>query len=213
MARASKELPGFSEPGISRMLCGAERPVGCHSSGLLAQKSFMLRLANKGLPAGVAWDADEDIPGALTRSVEADPLRGERCPLCGRAYQGEEEEAGPDQWPCVSAQAVLQLLVAAAREQKTGRDLQVGRWIHLLAFYLGLLPECGSDAELAEYLRVHPTALSESKRRLPLELQALCKLRHKPRKPHSPKLANRGQTPDSIGDSERQPSPALNCSS
>jgi hypothetical protein len=166
----------------------------------------------KGLPfPGVAWDADGCLPGALIPAVEADPLRGERCPHCQRAYGGEEP-AETERGSCVTAQAVLQLLVAAAREQKTGRDLQVGRWVHLLAFYLGILPECGSDAELAEYLRVHPTALSESKRRLPLAFQALCKLRHKPRKPHSPKLANRGQTPDSIGDSKRQHSPTLNCS-
>jgi hypothetical protein len=93
----------------------------------------------KGPPfPGVAWDADGCLPGALIPAVEADPLRGERCPYCRRAYSGEEP-AATEQGPCVTAQDVLQLLVEAARERKTGRDLQVGRWVHLLAFYLGIL--------------------------------------------------------------------------
>ena len=105
----------------------------------------------KGLPfPGVAWDADGCLPGALIPAVEADPLRGERCPHCQRAYGGEEP-AETERGSCVTAQALLQLLVAAAREQRIGRDLQAGRWVHLLAFYLGILPECGSDAELAAY--------------------------------------------------------------
>ena len=166
----------------------------------------------KGLPfPGAAWDADGCPPGALIAAIEADPLRGERCPHCRRAYGGEEQ-AATESPPCVGALDLLQRLLKAARERKTGRDRQAGRWIHLLALYLGILPECGSDAELAKYLRVHPTALSESKRRLPLEFQSLCKLRRKPRKPHSPKFENREQTLESIGDSKRQHRPALNCS-
>jgi hypothetical protein len=155
----------------------------------------------KGLPfPGTAWDADGCLPGTLIPAVEADPLRDERCPNCRRAYS-DEEPADTEQRSCVTVQDVLQLLVDAARRQKTERDLQVGRWVHLLALYTGILPGCGSDAELAEYLRMDPTALSHSKQRLPLEFQALCQLRHKPRKPHSPHLENRNSSPDSIGDS------------
>ena len=81
----------------------------------------------KGLPfPSAAWDADGCHPGALIPAVEADPLRGERCPHCRRAYGGEEP-AETERGSCVTAQAVLQLLVAAARGRQTGRDLQTGR--------------------------------------------------------------------------------------
>lgn len=138
-----------------------------------------------GLPPGLAWDADANTPGFIIRSVAADPLRGERCPHCRRAYDNEEQ-AGAEQAACAGAMAILRRLVEAARGQKTGRDLQVGRWVHLLAFYMGIVPDCRSDAELAKYLDVHPAALSESKKRLPLQFQAFCHLRHKPRKPRRP---------------------------
>jgi hypothetical protein len=140
----------------------------------------------KGLPfPGVAWDADGCLPGALIPAVAADPLRGERCPFCQRPYE-DDKQASTQDAACAGAVAILRRLVDAARGQKTGRDVQAGRWVHLLAFYSGILPDCGSDAEVAEYLRVHPVVLSASKKRLPCEFQALCKLQHKPRKPHSP---------------------------
>jgi hypothetical protein len=101
-------------------------------------------------PPCVAWDADDCLPGTLIPSVEADPLRGERCPHCRRAYAGEDQTV-TEPPPNLGGRDLLQRLVEAARGQKTGRDLQVGRWVHLLAFYLGILPACGSDAELAEY--------------------------------------------------------------
>jgi hypothetical protein len=155
----------------------------------------MLRLANKALPAGVAWDTDEDIPGVLTRSVEADPLRGERCPICGRAYQGEEEEADPDQLPCAVGLDVLRRLIEAAWEHPDGCDLRLGRQVVLLALYLGMLPECSREAELAKLLGVDPAALSRSKLLLPAELQALCHLHHRPRKTALPAIRELGPKP------------------
>jgi len=158
---------------------------------------------------GAAWAAEGCLPGALIAAVEADPLRGERCPHCRRTYGGEEE-ADTEQRSCVTVQDVLQLLVEAARGQKTSRDRQVGRWVHLLAFYMGILPGCSSDAEVAQHLNMHPRALSESKKRLPPAFQALCRLQHRPRKRPRPELNNSDQTLDSIADSLRQHGPDPN---
>jgi len=166
---------------------------------------------NVPLLPGLAWDTDGDTPGVIVRSVAADPLRGERCPHCRRAY-GDGGQATTTQPAPAGALPFFRLLVDLAREHKIGRDLQVGRWVHLLAFYLGLLPECRSDAALAKYLRVHPATLSESKKRLPLQFQVLCHLLHKPRKPHGPELQNSAQGPDSRGDPRCQHGRTLNCS-
>ena len=67
------------------MATGAATPGG--KAGRLCQP--------KGLPfPGAAWDADGCLPGALVPAVEADPLRGERCPYCCRAYS----EPGKSNW-------------------------------------------------------------------------------------------------------------------
>jgi hypothetical protein len=141
----------------------------------------------RGLAPGTAWDADADVPGVIIPSVEADQFRGERCPWCERAYPGEEE-AGADRAHGAGELRLVQRLIEAAWEHKTGCDVQAGRCLCLLALYLGLLPECGSEADLAEHLGVDPAALSRSKLLLPPELQGFCHLHHRHRGPGSAQL-------------------------
>jgi hypothetical protein len=140
-----------------------------------------------GLPPGTAWDVDAELSGVIIPLVEADPFRGERCPWCRRVYPGEPE-AGANQAPAAGDLCFIGRLIETAWEHKTGGDVQVGRCVYLLAFYLGLLPECGSEADLANHLGVDPAALSRSKLLLPPELQALCHLHHRPRRLRSPQL-------------------------
>jgi hypothetical protein len=138
---------------------------------------------HRSLPPGLAWDNDAKSPGVIIRSV--DPLLAERCPLCHRPYQSEEPPRAEEGARAILV-ALLRLLIESAREHRTSRDLQVGRQLHLIAFHLGLLPECRTYADLARYLRVHPVVLSQSKRRLPPQFQAFCRLRNKPRKTGGP---------------------------
>jgi len=80
----------------------------------------------------------------------------------------------------------------------------------LVALYVGLLPECASEADLAEHLGVDPAALSRSKRLLPPELQGFCHLHHRPRKLHSPQLSKSEERLDFIGDWRRHGGPGCN---
>lgn len=137
---------------------------------------------HKALPPGAAWDEDARVPGVIIASVEADPLRGERCFWCHRPYEGEGEEAGADRPPGLGELRLLRRLIDAVWEHRTGCDVQLGRCFCLLAFYLGLLPDCGSEAQLAGHLGVDPALLSRSKLLLPPELQARCHVQHRPRK-------------------------------
>ena len=161
-----------------------------------------------GLPLpSAAWDADGCLPGALIPAVEADPLRGERCPHCQRAYGGEE----PAETKQGGRASPRRLSFNCSWRRPGSRRLDAisrlaGGFICLRSTWgfcqnAGVMPNWPSTC--ACILPRFPRASDAC----PLAFQALCKLRHKPRKPHSPKLANRGQTPDSIGDSKRQYSP------
>lgn len=175
---------------------------GGERAGNPSQPPASLSSLPNGLPAGVAWDTEAKGRGPIIPYVEADARRGERCPYCHRKYEGEQADTPPPS--LVGLLALLQVLVDAAEHQKIARDLQLGRWVYLIARRLGLLPGCASDAELANYLKIDPALLSHAKERLPPKLQALCELRHRRRKPRSPQLQNSEQSPDSIGDSKRR---------
>jgi hypothetical protein len=139
------------------------------------------------LPQGASWDEDAGVPGVIIASVEADPFRGERCAFCGRACPGEQE-AGTNQALGAGDLWLIERLIEAAWEHKTSCAVQIGRGMCLVAFYLGLLPDCHTEADLANHLGVDPGTLSRAKLLLPPELQALCHLHRRPREPRSPQL-------------------------
>jgi hypothetical protein len=146
------------------------------------------------LPPGVAWDHDAQSPGVLIRSVEADPFRAERCPYCRRPYESEEPPSAKEA-ARAAMKALLRQLVQPAGEHRTGRDLQVGRQAYLLAFYLGLLPDCHSQAQLAKSLHIDPAALSRAKWLLPPELRDCCQVHRRPRQPPSRAMPTRRPRP------------------
>jgi hypothetical protein len=102
------------------------------------------------------------VPGVIIASVEADPFRGERCAFCGRAYPGEQE-AGANQALGAGELSLIGRLIEAAWKHKIGCEVLKSRCASLLAFYLGMVPDCHTEADLADHLGVDPAALPRSK--------------------------------------------------